>query len=163
MRRIVPGSVALVFVVGLGLGLAACGDDTPEAASSSSSTSSTVVEPSSSSSESTPPSPSPSSSATIPASNAEEYATDLINAWVRGDRTLAEQLAVTEAFDTLFSYEPAEDGVEPNWALETCEGAAGSSYCTFGAGGDPTIVVRVTNEAASAGAPEAVTEVKVES
>jgi hypothetical protein len=43
-----------------------------------------------------------------------------------------------------------------------CEGAAGSSYCTFNAGGDPTIVVRVGNEAASQGAQHAVIEVQVQ-
>ena len=72
-------------------------------------------------------------------------------------------LSVPAAVETLFSYEPAEDGADPTWAIEVCEGAAGSSYCTVSAGGDPKIVVRVMNEAASRGEPHAVTEVQVES
>ena len=72
-------------------------------------------------------------------------------------------LAVPAAVETLFSYEPAEDGADPTWAIQVCEGAAGSSYRTVRAGGDPKIVVRVTNEAASQGEPHALTEVEVES
>lgn len=39
--------------------------------------------------------------------------------------------------------------------------AAGSSFCTFNAGGVPTVVVQVGNEAASQGQPQAVTSVQV--
>jgi len=46
-------------------------------------------------------------------------------------------LSVRAAVETLFSYEPAEDGADPTWAIQICEGAAGSSYCTVSAGGDP--------------------------
>jgi hypothetical protein len=45
------------------------------------------------------------------------------------------------------------------WQLVGCEGAAGSSYCTFNAGGDPTLVVRVVNEVAAQSGPDAVIEV----
>ncbi|HEY1133991.1 MAG TPA: hypothetical protein VGE77_05385 [Nocardioides sp.] len=42
-----------------------------------------------------------------------------------------------------------------------CEGAAGSSYCTWN-GTNHDIVVRVANEAASAGQEGAISEVDVE-
>jgi hypothetical protein len=45
--------------------------------------------------------------------------------------------------------------------VTSCEGAAGSTYCTFTAGGDGTIVVRVGNEAAAQAQHQAVTEVQV--
>jgi hypothetical protein len=160
MKRIVLGSVAL----SLALVVAGCGTDdkTDEGSSTSSSTESTVTSTTSAPS-TTEPASSDTTEPTIPASNAEEYVDALIAAWTSGDRDFAEELAVPTAVETLFSYEPAEDGVEPTWAIEVCEGAAGSSYCTVGAGGDAKIVVRVMNEAASQGAEQAVTEVTVDS
>ena len=162
MKRIVLGSVAL----SLALVVAGCGTDdkTDEGSSTSSSTESTVTSTTSTTSppSTAEPATSDTTEPTIPASNAEEYVDALIAAWTSGNRDFAEKLAVPTAVDTLFSYEPAEDGVEPTWAIEVCEGAAGSSYCTVGAGGDPKIVVRVTNEAASQGAEQAVTEVTID-
>lgn len=89
----------------------------------------------------------------------DAYATALIEAWSTGDAATAEVLATDEAFDALFAFESGGPGT---WALDGCEGAAGSSYCTFRAGGDPTVVVRVLNEPASQGQPDAVTEVQVD-
>ena len=160
MRRIVLGSVALSFV----LVFAACGTDDPEVDGSSTSTTTSTAPRDSSTTESTGTDGTTSTTEPpIPASNAEAYVDALIDAWVSGNRDAAEVLAVPAAVDTLFSYEPAEDGADPTWAIQICEGAAGSSYCTVSAGGDPKIIVRVTNEAASQGAARAVTEVKVES
>jgi hypothetical protein len=87
--------------------------------------------------------------------DAESYAEAFVEAWLTGDRATADQLGTDEAVEAIFALE-AGDG----WALDHCEGAAGSSYCTFTAGGDPTVVVRVGNEAASLGEPDAVTEVQ---
>jgi hypothetical protein len=60
------------------------------------------------------------------------------------------------AVDAIFAFEGGG-----TWSVTSCEGAAGSTYCTFSAGGDPTVVVRVGNEAAAQGQHQAVTEVQV--
>ena len=78
-----------------------------------------------------------------------------VEAWLTGDRAFAEVLGTDEAVEAIFALEGGD-----GWALDHCEGAAGSSYCTFTAGGDPTVVVRVGNEAAGLGQPDAVTEVQ---
>jgi hypothetical protein len=88
------------------------------------------------------------------------YATLLIRAWEQFDAPTAELLATDEAFDTLFAFESG--GPDAGWELVACEGAAGSSFCTFSAGGDPQVIVRVANETASQSGPDAVTEVRVE-
>ena len=90
-------------------------------------------------------------------SDPAEYATALIRAWELGDAPVAEVFATDDAFDQLFAFEGA--GAPGVWQLVGCEGAAGSSYCTFDAGGDPTLVVRVLNEVASRSGPDAVVEV----
>jgi hypothetical protein len=82
-----------------------------------------------------------------------------VGAWEQGDQDRALELGTSAAVDTIFAYDSGGAG---GWSFVQCEGAAGSSYCTFNAGGDPTIVVRVGNEAASQGAPHAVTEVQVQ-
>jgi hypothetical protein len=92
--------------------------------------------------------------------NPDDYATLLIRAWEQGDAATAQVLATDVAFDTLFAFESG--GPEAGWQLVACDGAAGSSFCTFSAGGDPRVIVRVTNETASQSGPDAVTEVRVE-
>ncbi len=89
----------------------------------------------------------------------ESYAVALVEAWEHGDSEAAEQLATAEAVETLFAFESGGPG---SWSLVMCEGAAGSTYCTFNAGGDPTVIVRVANGAASMGQSQAVTEATVE-
>lgn len=100
-----------------------------------------------------------STAATTPAmpSTPDAYATAFIAAWVAADRDAASALATPEVVDQLF----AVDAGEAPWALVTCEGAAGSSYCTFGDGAGGEIVVRVGNEAAALGQPQAIAEVRV--
>ena len=71
-----------------------------------------------------------------------------------------EVFATDEAFDQLFAFEGV--GTPGTWQLVACEGAAGSSFCTFTAGGDPTLTVRVLNELASQSSPDAVVEVVLE-
>lgn len=90
-------------------------------------------------------------------SDPAEYATALIRAWELGDAPVAEVFATDDAFNALFAFEGG--GAPGVWQLVQCEGAAGSSYCTFNAGGDPSLVVRVLNELASQSAPDAVIEV----
>jgi hypothetical protein len=141
--------------------LAACGDDAT----------STTTPPT------TPPTtvaPTTEPTATVPATVAEPtttspasviptdpaaYATALIEAWERGDQPAAAELATSDAVEMLFS---REGGGAGTWSLVGCEGAAGSSYCTFNAGGDPTVIVRVGNEAVSLGQPHAATEIRFE-
>ena len=93
----------------------------------------------------------------------DAYADFFIKAWAAGDRTRALKFGSASAVDTLFAYEAGgEEGAPPpDWQVVECEGAAGSSYCTFSAGGDPKIIVRVMNEAASQGQPQAISEVQI--
>jgi hypothetical protein len=90
-------------------------------------------------------------------SDPAEYATALIRAWELGDAPVAEVFATDDAFNQLFAFEGA--GAPGVWQLVSCDGAAGSSYCTFNAGGDPTLVVRVLNEVAAQSGADAVIEV----
>ena len=100
-----------------------------------------------------------SGSATGPLpTDAQDYAQALIDAWQAGDRAAAERLVRDpDEVDDLFD----EDDLTGDPVFAVCEGAAGSSYCTWnGTGYD--IVVRVANEAASAGQEGAISEVDVE-
>ena len=90
-------------------------------------------------------------------SDPEAYATALIRAWELGDAPVAEVFATDDAFNQLFSFEGG--GAPGIWQVTACEGAAGSSYCTFSAGGSATLTIRVLNELASQSAPDAVVEV----
>jgi len=87
--------------------------------------------------------------------DARSYADELIRAWGRGDVTTVERLAEPGAAAVLADHS-AQAG--PEWSRLGCEGAAGSSYCTYEAP-EGQLVVRVGNEAASTGADHAVTEV----
>lgn len=173
MRRLPAAALSLLLLT------AACGDDgddegaesttttaeasTTTAAGADATTSTTVAEATT-----TTAAPVPATTATtepplgegdgpaIP-SDPAEYATALIRAWELGDAPVAEVFATDDAFDQLFAFEGA--GAPGVWQLVRCEGAAGSTYCTFNAGGDPTLVVRVSNELAAQSSPDAVTEV----
>ena len=90
-------------------------------------------------------------------SDPEAYATALIRAWELGDAPVAEVFATDDAFNQLFAFEGG--GAPGIWQVTFCEGAAGSTYCTFSAGGDATLTVRVVNELAAQSSPDAVTEV----
>ena len=100
----------------------------------------------------------PPSAPVIP-TDSEDYAIALIEAWERGDRDAAAALTDPDALETLFS---REGGGAGTWSLEGCDGAMGSTYCTFRADGEPAVIVRVGNEAASQGEPHAVSEVQFE-
>jgi hypothetical protein len=156
VTRLLPILVGLVVLAG------ACGDD-------SGSTSTTTSEPTTTSTTTSTTAP-PATTTTVPPTTTttasplptdpQAYATAFVEAWESGDQAAAATLGTQEAVDTIFAYDPG--GGPGTWSLVGCEGAAGSSYCTFNAGGDPTVIVRVGNEAASLGQPQAVTEVQVE-
>ncbi|MDT9595127.1 hypothetical protein RDV89_18715 [Nocardioides zeae] len=90
--------------------------------------------------------------------DAQAYAQAFVDAWQAGDRPAAEQLVRDlDDADELFD----EDDLRGTPALQGCEGAAGSSYCTF-VGDNYQVVVQVGNEAASAGQPGAISDVEVD-
>ena len=84
---------------------------------------------------------------------AQDYGTAFVTAWVGGDRARATQLGTESAVKAAFA-----NRVEAMPRFVRCEGAAGSSYCTW-AGDEYTLQVRLGNELASRGEPHAVTEV----
>lgn len=90
---------------------------------------------------------------TIPA-DPKSYGQAFVTAWVERDKTDATRLGTTAAVDTAFG-----STVETAPELTRCEGAAGSSYCTW-EGDDYTMTVRILNEAASQRQMHAVAEVK---
>jgi hypothetical protein len=85
----------------------------------------------------------------------EEYARAAFDAWVHGDQTRLEELATPSVVDLLTARPWSAD---EGWGDQTsCEGAAGSSYCTRRAT-SVQLTLRVGNELASQGAPHAVVE-----
>jgi hypothetical protein len=88
--------------------------------------------------------------------NVEAYAELFVSHWVRGDRGGAEQLGTPESVSAIFA---AAETPAAAPALRDCEGAAGSSYCTFDGVGY-TLIVRLGNEAVQQGKLHAVIEVR---
>ncbi|MEO5983803.1 MAG: hypothetical protein ABIQ13_15990 [Pedococcus sp.] len=84
---------------------------------------------------------------------AQDYGTAFVKAWVERDRTRATQLGTEAAVKAAFASSVA---TMPRFAR--CEGAAGSSYCTW-EGDEYTMRLRLRNEMASLGQPHAVAEV----
>lgn len=179
-RRTAPLRRAAVAAaaVALALTLVACSsDDEPSAGTTTASTAgpSTTTTTASTTAASPTAAPTtavattePSSSTTtaadgLPTSPAA-YATAMIQAWVAGDQAEASRYGTPDAVSTLFGLESGgEEGAPPpTWALDHCEGAAGSSYCSFTAGGSAGVTLRVGNEAVSQGQEHAVTEVRVD-
>ena len=85
--------------------------------------------------------------------SAQDYGTAFVKAWVDRDRTRATQLGTEAAVKAAFA-----STVDTAPRFVRCEGAAGSSYCTW-QGDEYTMQVRLRNEQASTGQPHAVTEV----
>lgn len=173
MRRLPAAALALLLLVG-----AACSDDGgDEDADASSTTTTAVDETTTTAAEATtttaveattttapPAEPTTTTEAPLdegdgPAipSDPEAYATALIRAWELGDAPVAEVFATDDAFNQLFAFEGG--GAPGVWQVTSCEGAAGSTYCTFSAGGSATLTVRVLNELAAQSSPDAVIEV----
>jgi len=88
--------------------------------------------------------------------NVEAYAELFVSHWVRGDRGGAEQLGAPEAVSAIFA---AAETPAAAPALRDCEGAGGSSYCTFDGVGY-TLIVRLGNQAVQQGELHAVIDVR---
>jgi hypothetical protein len=160
-------TAALAVAVVLGATLAACGGDPePGARGSSTTTSPTVTQtvtasgavPGPTDTRQTAPStamtpPPARDPQTIP-DNARDYAGAFVTAWAERDRVRAAQLATASVVQTAFA-----SSVPTPPELKGCEGAAGSSYCTY-EGDEYTMTVRVLNETVSQRQPHAVTEVR---
>lgn len=164
---------ATTSLLALGL-VGACGSAEPSAgdapASPTSSTSSTTATPSRTtvtvtttittsptgrrpridSSPTTPPSG--KDAPAIPRS-AQDYGTAFVKAWVDADRPRATQLGTEAAVKVAFG-----SSVDAMPRFVRCDGAAGSSYCTW-EGNEYTMQVRLRNDLASLGQPHAVVEV----
>lgn len=141
------------------LGLAACDDDSVVGESVEPGTVASAPPTRNSSDVDSPTTTDGTAGTDVIPNTPEEYSTALIETWERGDQDAAARLASPAAVATLFSRDSGGPG---QWTLQACEGTAGSSYCTFGAGGDPHVVVRVANEAASRSEANAVNEVRFE-
>jgi hypothetical protein len=99
---------------------------------------------------------------TIPLSTPESYAKALYGAWQNGDRKFAAQVASPEAVDQIFqfAYEPIQTNAGPQdpYQFRGCEGAAGSTFCTWAGQDNAQIVEQVRND--TGGLPILVVDVK---
>jgi hypothetical protein len=86
----------------------------------------------------------------------QAYAEAVFVAWQSTDGPTLRDLAEPGAVETLSATAPPRAA----WTGPTCEGAAGSSYCTWTSAGI-TLVLRVANEAAAHGEARAVTEARL--
>ncbi len=151
-------------IAALALLLAACGSDGGDEDVTTTTTAevTTTTAAPTTTTTATPPTTAGHSTSTTTAgglpTDPQAYATAFVQAWEVGDQATALELGTQSAVDAIFAFESGGAG---SWTLTTCEGAAGSSFCTFTAGGDPTVVVQVGNDAASQGQPQAVTSVQV--
>lgn len=89
--------------------------------------------------------------------NPEAYAAGAFEAWTEGDEDLLARLMTDGARRTL---EEGSLDASADWDFERCEGAAGSTYCTW-SGPDGTLSFRVANQAASSGEEHAIAETLV--
>lgn len=89
--------------------------------------------------------------------NAADYAAAAFEAWTADDENMLARLLTEESLGTLrnITVDPGAD-----WEFEGCEGASGSSYCTW-TGPDGSLSFRVGNRAAAAGEEQAITEALV--
>ena len=100
---------------------------------------------------STPP---PAKDPLVIPDNPQAYAQAFVTAWVDRDRPRAAKLASKTAVDTAFA-----STVQTAPTFKSCEGAAGSSYCTW-EGDEYTMTVRVGNERVAQHQEQAVGEVR---
>jgi peptidoglycan hydrolase-like protein with peptidoglycan-binding domain len=84
----------------------------------------------------------------------EDYAHNMFEAWLVGDHTRADLLGTPTSVPALFAREPS-----PDWKIDRCEGAAGSTFCQWKLGSE-RLIMRVNNP--TGGAPVAVQEVRFE-
>jgi hypothetical protein len=83
----------------------------------------------------------------------QAYATATFRAWLAGNEARLSRLAAPPVADFLLARAPESTS---GWSGPECEGAAGSTYCTW-TRPETDIVIRVANEAASQGQTHAVT------
>jgi flagellar basal body-associated protein FliL len=80
----------------------------------------------------------------------EGYAQALYAAWKAGDRSAAAQVASPEAVNQIFqfAYEPIQTNAGPQdpYQFRGCEGAAGSTFCTWAGQDTAQIVEQVRND-----------------
>jgi hypothetical protein len=76
----------------------------------------------------TGPSESPSATAAAYPTNAEDYASAVIAAWQSDPTGLLGNLTTAQVHEQLIEI---PGPLDMNWHLSMCDGAAGSSYCTF--------------------------------
>ena len=188
-RRIARLAATPVLAIALAFGVSACGDDSNDTAASTTSSSTVATTPTTGGTTipgtgstastavtepgSTPSSPSTETTVLVPdsspvstpaemiplAHDPQTYADELVRAWGKRFTAYVERLATAEAAGVLAAH---DDLVGSSWTRTACEGAAGSSYCTYTADGGTKLVVRVGNEAATQGQEHAVTEVRFE-
>jgi hypothetical protein len=92
-----------------------------------------------------PPSTTGSALPTVPV----DQASAAFDAWSSGDMERLAALTGDVAYEVLSTRLPSEDD---GWGAPSCEGAAGSTYCSWTGVGE-RLVLRVANEAASRGEP----------
>ncbi|MEO6414372.1 MAG: hypothetical protein ABIO48_17415 [Pedococcus sp.] len=100
---------------------------------------------------STPP---PAKDPLVIPDNPQAYAQAFVAAWVDRDRPRAAKLATATAVETAFA-----STVKTAPTFTRCEGAAGSTYCTW-EGDEYTMTVRVGNELVAQRQEQAVREVR---
>jgi hypothetical protein len=92
--------------------------------------------------------PAPSTSPPVNA-DPQGYAVALYNAWKAGDRVAAAKVASPQAvnlmFATPYQAQPSTSGPVDPYSFEGCQGAAGSTICSWQASGLGTISMRVRN------------------
>jgi hypothetical protein len=147
MRRKLPlviasGGVCAALVVGPGVAANA-------SPSSTSSTSSTATRAPASA-------PVPATGVAALPDTPQSYAAATFEAWLRGDDAELSELAAPEVATFLAA---RRSGDPVGWHDPVCEGAAGSTYCTWARSGGQ-LTIQVGNEAASQGQPRAVTHVE---
>jgi hypothetical protein len=86
----------------------------------------------------------------------QAYAQAALDAWSADDAATLERLATPDAVESLGQFDLGGQ----SWTTPECEGAAGSTYCTW-TSATAKVVLRVGNEAASTGQPQAVIEAEV--
>lgn len=88
---------------------------------------------------------------TTPAVSADPqgYAVALFNAWKAGDRGAASRVASPDAVNLLFAVpyqaQPSTSGPVDPYSFGGCQGAAGSTICSWQSSGSGTIMMRVRN------------------
>jgi hypothetical protein len=165
-------TAAVAALAGCGDGTAPAGDAMTEATTTAAATgpsTPTVTVSTAGTAIGTLPAPSPSTPKSPPTSpavpppakdpvgipdNPRDYAVVFVKAWTDRDTATMRRLATDQAFAQAETSTPR---AAP--ALRGCEGAAGSSYCTF-TGDEFTMTVRVANEKASRHLQHAVSEVR---